>query len=102
MRNLRGKIQTFYSKEGLKSKEYKTGIYQGEYKNQKGNLREGKGVFYWYGGQIYIGQWQNDQIEGYGRVYFPYGGQFIGFFKQNKACGIGIMTLRNQKIYAGN
>lgn len=41
-------------------------------------------------------------MEGFGRLYFPYGGHHEGYFKGNKADGLGILRLKNQTIYAGN
>lgn len=41
-------------------------------------------------------------IQGFGIIFFPFGGHFSGFFLRNKVHGPGILTFPNGDIHAGN
>ena len=47
------------------------------------------------------GNWRKDCMEGYGVVYFAYGGSVKGEFKKNKLNGIGIFISVMGNIYMG-
>lgn len=107
--------------------EFKNGLYQGGLKEYK---RNGKGIFLWDLGQVYLGKpllyyhncgfyfeylilhqlnisislgdWENDMIQGFGIVFFPFGGHLCGFFLRNKIQGPGILTFPNGDIHAGH
>ena len=61
-------------------------IYDGEYKN---GLREGKGVYYFNGGEIYDGKFKGGNIEGKGTITWEDGTKWTGKFKDNLMDGKG-------------
>ncbi|KAL4481179.1 hypothetical protein ABPG73_016192 [Tetrahymena malaccensis] len=72
------------------------GIYEGDLDmNYK---KEGLGIFIEDQGEMYIGEWSNDQMHGEGILHFRFGGYLYGKFKQNKVHGIAILNipLKNQ------
>ncbi|EAR97260.2 MORN domain protein (macronuclear) [Tetrahymena thermophila SB210] len=72
------------------------GIYEGDLDmNYK---KEGLGIFIEDQGEMYIGEWSNDQMHGEGILHFRFGGYLYGRFKQNKVHGIAILNipLKNQ------
>ncbi len=44
-------------------------------------MKHGLGVFYFDNGDFYYGEWENDQINGEGILFFLFGGFVHGFFK---------------------
>ncbi len=52
--------------------------YEGEFKYGKA---DGKGIFYYNNGDIYIGEFKNWIKEGYGVYYFQNGDRYEGYFK---------------------
>ena len=57
-------------------KEYKDGVYEGEFQN---GIRHGRGVFRYYEtGDVYIGQWANDNKNGKGKYTWKNGDTYDG------------------------
>lgn len=50
---------------------------------------------------ISLGDWENDMIQGFGVIFFPFGGHLYGTFHKNKIQGSGILTFSNGDINAG-
>ena len=47
----------------------------------------------WEDGAKYIGQFENDTLNGYGRFYWPGGQTYEGMWEDGKKNGYGILTL---------
>jgi hypothetical protein len=62
--------------------------YRGEV---KGNIRAGKGTYFYPNGDSYVGQFQNDTPHGRGTYFFTDGDRFVGQFKAGKRNGLGIL-----------
>jgi hypothetical protein len=62
--------------------------YIGEY-NEEGN-KHGYGLYTSKNGNIYLGEWYNDNREGLGIVKIGNGDIFEGQFANNLKCGIGV------------
>ena len=77
-----------------KLKQYKDGIYIGEFKNE---MRDGRGKFIYKNGDIYEGDWKNDKKEGKGIFHFNNGNRYEGDFKNNKIEGKGIFYVFQEK-----
>ena len=82
----------------VKTKIYNDGKYVGEFKN---DMREGRGIMYWFDGVRYEGSWKNDQTEGKGIIFYTDGARYEGDFKADKMEGRGIMYLANGSRYEG-
>jgi MORN repeat len=52
-------------------------------------MRHGDGRFYFANGDLYIGQWANDQMNGFGRYYYQAGQRFEGHFHLGQRNGFG-------------
>lgn len=51
---------------------------------------------------MYIGEWNNNVIEGYGEIYYIDDKIYKGFFKNNKKHGFGVFYWKNNdKVYLG-
>ena len=101
-----------YEYEGqLKNNEYDgKGIYyykggdryEGEYKNDK---KEGRGIYYYKEGDIYEGEYKNDKREGKGIYYYHDdndGLKYEGDWKNGVKEGKGVLTLKNGDRYEGD
>ncbi|KAI8897629.1 hypothetical protein BC833DRAFT_592995 [Globomyces pollinis-pini] len=66
--------------------------YDGEYKEVEGLLiRNGQGVHYCNLTQsTYTGQWENDKMNGKGRIDFASGAHYEGLWKDNQYQGQGV------------
>ena len=82
----------------FKTKVYDDGKYEGEFLN---DVREGRGIMYWFDGVKYEGAWKNDKAEGKGIIYYTDGARYEGDFKNDKLEGRGIMYLSNGSRYEG-
>ncbi len=85
---------TYYYLDG----SYYGSYYEGGYKN---NLRSGKGTAHFANGDVYIGQWKDDTMHGYGIYY--YGGvdsdeYYKGNMIDNTMNGEGTYYLRDIEI----
>ena len=59
--------------------------------------REGKGFLYYNDGMYYDGDWKNDEMDGYGELYYSETSvAFQGFWKHGQFNGKGYM--RNEQI----
>lgn len=50
----------------------------------------------------YEGEWDNDQVEGYGVYIWEKGQNYIGYWKNGKQNGQGLLLYQNKDIYDGN
>ena len=74
-------------------------IYMGEWKNNK---IEGVGKYYFYNGTRYEGEWKNNKREGYGIFYYSNGNKLEGEWKNDIIEGIGILyNSKGGSIYEG-
>lgn len=71
--------------------------YQG---GRKDGAKEGFGIQTWQGGAKYTGFWKNDKAEGIG-IFLASGDKYEGEFSQDGACGYGLYTHSNGAIYEG-
>ena len=55
-------------------------VYKGEYKNDE---RDGYGEMYWTDGSCYQGEWVGGIQHGYGKMIFPDGSKKEGYFENN-------------------
>ena len=106
IKNLNKNMMNNFEKINCDSKKkYDDGEYIGEFKN---GLRAGKGTFYYneknkYQRKIYEGEWKNDRIEGKGKMTWITGEVYIGDWKDNEKDGLGIQYNSNKnKEYEGN
>ena len=67
-------------------------LYEGEWVNDE---RDGYGIMYYSNGNIYIGEWKNNRREGKGEFYFCKGGIYKGEFNNNIIDGLGVLTVGN-------
>ena len=78
------------------------GIYIGELKNTYFKwIKEGKGIYYYYNGNKYEGDWENDEIKGKGIYYYKNGDRYEGECKDDKAEGKGIFYYNNGDKFEG-
>ena len=75
------------------SLEYLNGLYQGEYSFDK--KRFGQGIYIWDSGEMYIGFWKEDQIDGFGLFLLSDQSFLYGNFHSNHLEGIGIYHRSN-------
>ncbi|CAF1560130.1 unnamed protein product [Adineta ricciae] len=52
--------------------------------------------------RYYVGQWENDQMNGYGTLYFSETRYYEGEFYRNQRCGWGRMHYDNGDVYEGD
>ncbi|KAJ8377611.1 hypothetical protein AAFF_G00255690 [Aldrovandia affinis] len=64
--------------------------------------REGVGTHSSPDGLVYTGEWQNDQLNGWGRLQHASGAVYEGQFKDNMFHGQGMYTFRSGSKYAGS
>lgn len=64
--------------------------------NSRGNfVRHGKGKFIWPSGEIYIGDWLDNKMEGHGKITYAKGAQYEGNFKNELRHGYGIYIYKD-------
>ncbi|MCB0511509.1 MAG: hypothetical protein KDC72_03110, partial [Bacteroidetes bacterium] len=61
---------------------YTNGYYVGEFKDE--TIRNGKGKMVWESGDIYEGEWLNDEIHGKGKITYANGNIYEGDFVNGK------------------
>ena len=82
-----------------KIKKYKgEGEYDGE---TVGDLKQGKGIYYFENGDKYIGDFFNDAMEGNGIYYYKDGDKYEGQFLDNKKHGKGTYFYADGDKYIG-
>ena len=54
-------------------------------------IREGLGIFNYDSGDVFIGEWKRNKIQGSGILFFSYGGLLRGQFLKNRMNGKGII-----------
>lgn len=60
------------------------------------NKKNGKGFILKSDGSKFIGNWENDTLDGYGRIIDKQGNLYEGYFKQNKLNGVAKMVTFEQ------
>lgn len=85
---------------GYGSKKYPEGIYEGFF--SKG-LRHGPGSITLANGKMFIGNWKNDKIEGFGFYNNPNGNPVseVGYFLDGKLHGKGFKLMNDKTVDAG-
>ena len=83
----------------LKINYFKQGIYQG-YLNEDGQ-RDGKGSFLWDTGEMYVGEWKHDKMNGEGIFCFANSGFMFGFFADNNFNGAFYINVKNGNRFIG-
>ena len=58
-------------------------------------------IYKWTNGDMYKGEWKNNNFEGYGIHYISNGDKYEGEWKKNNKDGLGIKVWSNGKIYSG-
>ena len=92
-------IENKLNGKGLKYNLDKDCLYKGDFLNFK---RHGNGK-YWKNSSTYEGQFNNDKKHGQGKITFETGDVYIGEFKNNTINGFGQYIWKNGKhIYKGN
>ncbi len=66
-----------------------------------GNCKDGKGTYVFSDGSIYVGEFVNGIMEGFGKLTDKYGNVYTGYFKSNKYNGIGKFERTDGTIYIG-
>ena len=85
-------------------KEYKECIYDNgdSYKGETADsMRCGQGEYIWKNGQRYVGEFNNDRIEGSGTIYYTDGSVYTGQWKDEKKSGLGEYTWKSGQRYTG-
>ena len=73
--------------------------YLGEWSDD--NL-DGYGIYHFQDGSIYKGHWKKNKMDGLGEFTFPEIKSYFGFFEKDKRAGFGIMIwYKENKIFLG-
>lgn len=76
--------------------------YEGDFWEGK---RHGNGIQYWtrglHEGESYLGEWKNDERNGYGIQIWPDGRKYTGVWKSNRQNGKGVLTNATGDTYNG-
>lgn len=76
--------------------------YEGDFLDGK---RHGNGVQTWtsglHQGETYVGEWKNDERDGYGIHEWPDGRKYTGEWKMNRQNGKGLLTNASGDSYNG-
>ena len=95
-----GRFDQFGSKQGQFLYKWKSGdIYEGNFKDDD---LHGYGKLYWSGGNIYQGNWKKDVRHGYGKMTWSNGDVYEGNYKDDVPHGYGKITWSNGDVYEGN
>ena len=70
-------------------------VYVGEYRN---NQRNGQGTFKWSHGDRYVGEWRNGKRDGHGVFYYSNGDRSEGAFADDKQNGEGVYYFKDGRI----
>lgn len=73
--------------------------YFGQFWNRK---KHGKGILTMINGDLYKGDFENDEMEGYGEYKHENGDNYVGEFKKSKRNGRGLFKFKNMGFYEGN
>jgi hypothetical protein len=68
--------------------------------NKRNNLKENQILF--ENGDNYLGETQNNQAHGFGRIKYKNGDKYRGYFVKNLKEGSGSMTFANGNVYNGS
>jgi len=66
-----------------------------------GNCNTGKGTYYFTDGSIYVGEFVNNHMEGFGKLTDSRGNVYTGYFKNDKYEGIGKFERTDGTKYIG-
>lgn len=90
-----------YNKTGLGKTIFPNGdMYTGQYVN---NQRQGQGTYYWVDrGVMYTGQWHANLRHGLGRIVYPDGGRYYGAWSFDSKNGEGRYTYPDGSSYNGS
>jgi hypothetical protein len=75
-------------------------IYKGEWNKKKGT-KDGKGMFVWPEGVMYVGFVHDDKLNGFGRLVHRHGDVYEGDWFDNLAWGEGVFYHTNGVKYTG-
>ena len=82
------------SQDGVRLMDKNGGIYNNR-------VRHGYGVYTWFDGRKYDGEWDNGKPKGQGTMTFANGDMYVGQFQDGKRHGQGKMTFANRDTYVG-
>ena len=76
---------------------------QGHYVGELGpdNIREGRGIYRYFNGDVYFGGWHDEKFHGLGSYVFESGETFEGNLFQGSKEGIGKYYYTNGTYYSG-
>ncbi len=74
-------------------------IYEGEFLNEN---RNGMGKYFFANGDVYEGEFLNGSRNGKGKYFWTNGEIYEGDFVENKITGKGIFTRKNGDVYEGD
>lgn len=86
-------IRRFYPK--IEQDEFS---YEGEWKNRH---RDGLGVLVWKGVAKFIRQFIEDRVSGFGHLFHDDGAEYIGYWNEFQAHGLGIYRIKKVISYEG-
>jgi hypothetical protein len=66
-----------------------------------GNCKDGKGTYVFNDGSLYVGEFVNGNMEGFGKLTDKFGNIYTGYFKNNKFNGIGKFERTDGTKYIG-
>ena len=90
-------ISDFDAASTLEKMETPFGLYEGEVSH---GVMEGKGNMRFYTGEIYEGQWDDDQMSGTGELQYTEG-TYKGEYSNGSRSGKGVFTWKDSAEYCG-
>ena len=90
-------ISDFDATSSLEKMETPFGIYEGEVSH---GVMEGNGNMFFYTGEVYEGQWDNDQMSGTGELQYTEG-TYKGDYSDGARSGHGTFTWNDSAEYSG-
>ena len=90
-------LSEFDATSSLEKMETPFGIYEGDVSH---GVMEGEGSMVFYTGEIYEGQWDDDQMSGTGELQYTEG-TYKGDYSEGKRSGNGVFTWTDASVYSG-
>ena len=77
--------------------EYRNGIYQG---NTKGSKRNGQGILLTDDGNIFVGEWKNDQLCGNALIFLDHNEYGFGEFNRGEIEGYFLFRRSDKTLFS--